>query len=155
MKYKSKSQVARVETERWALDNLYCPFCGNKVSESPANTKVYDFRCATCNQEYQLKALSKKIGKKLIGSEYYSFIKALQSESVPNFFIMEYGIKNDAFFVKEIVFVPKVFITEEAIEKRKPLSETARRAGWTGYNLLFEQIPSYGKIKIFNNQGLS
>src|SRR5262249_458924 len=34
----------------------------------------------------------------------------------------------------------------EIIEKRKPLAETARRAGWTGCNILLSQIPPSGKI---------
>ncbi|NLV94019.1 MAG: restriction endonuclease, partial [Candidatus Riflebacteria bacterium] len=38
--------------------------------------------------------------------------------------------------------------------KRKPLSKSARRAGWTGYNLLFESIPSYGKLYIVKNSKL-
>ena len=148
MEYTSKSQIARIETEKWAVNNLFCPLCGNQLKESSANTKVYDFICSKCNQEYQLKSLSKKIGKKLIGSEYYTFIKALENKSVPNFLIMEYSIENNYFTSKKVVFIPKVFITKEIIEKRKPLSETARRAGWTGYNLLFESIPSYGKLYI-------
>jgi type II restriction enzyme len=61
---------------------------------------------------------------------------------------MEYSIEGNCFTSKEVVFIPKVFITEKIIEKRKPLSEPARRAGWTGYNLLFESIPSYGKLYI-------
>ena len=32
------------------------------------------------------------------------------------------------------------------IEKRKPLSSTARRAGWVGCNILLDSIPNSGKI---------
>jgi len=148
MKYTSKSQIARIKTEEWAIKNLFCPLCGNALEPSSANTKAYDFICSNCSQKYQLKASSKSIGKKLIGSEYYTFIRAIEDESVPNFLIMEYSTKNDCFVAKEVIFVPKVFITQEIIEKRKPLSASARRAGWTGYNLLFESIPSYGKLHI-------
>lgn len=151
MKYTSKSQIARIETEKWAISNLFCPLCGNNLKDSSANTKVYDFICSHCNQKFQLKAMSKRIGKKLIGSEYYTFIKAIENKSVPNFLIMVYSIENECFISKEVIFVPKVFITEEVIEKRKPLSESARRAGWTGYNLLFEPIPTYGKLNIVIN----
>jgi len=65
MQYKNKSQIARIETEKWVIDSLFCPLCGNRLNASTANTKVYDFFCSSCNQEYQLKALSKKIGKKI------------------------------------------------------------------------------------------
>ena len=154
MEYTSKSQIARIETEEWAINNLFCPLCGNQLKNSSANTKVYDFICSKCNQEYQLKSLSKKIGKKLIGSEYYTFLKALENKTVPNFLIMQYSLENNCFTSKEVVFIPKVFITQEIIEKRKPLSESARRAGWTGYNLLFESIPSYGKVFIVKDSKL-
>ena len=35
------------------------------------------------------------------------------------------------------------------IEKRKPLSLTARRAGWIGCNILLQNIPQTGKIFLF------
>lgn len=121
---------------------------------SATNTKVYDFTCPICDQQYQLKAVSKKIGKKLVGSEYYTFVKAIENNCVPNFIIMEYSLNNNLIRPQEILFIPRVFITKETIEKRNPLSETARRAGWTGYNLLFDEIPSYGKLLIANNYGI-
>ncbi|MCB9805227.1 hypothetical protein H6769_06535 [Candidatus Peribacteria bacterium] len=37
------------------------------------------------------------------------------------------------------------------IEKRKPLSSTARRAGWTGCNILLNLIPESGKIYYIQN----
>jgi len=154
MEYKSKSQLARIRTEEWTLNNLFCPFCGHPFVASATNTKVYDFTCPICDQQYQLKAVSKKIGKKLVGSEYYTFIKAIENNCVPNFIIMEYSLNNTFVIPQEIFFIPKVFITKETIEKRKPLSETARRAGWTGYNLLFDRIPSYGKLLMANDYGM-
>jgi type II restriction enzyme len=36
----------------------------------------------------------------------------------------------------------------EVIEQRKPLSATAKRAGWIGSNILLNQIPESGKIFI-------
>ncbi len=55
------------------------------------------------------------------------------------------------FFVKDLIFIPKFFFTSDIIEKRKPLSENARRAGWTGCNILYEKIPEQGKIDIIRN----
>lgn len=42
-KYKSNSQIARVITESWVSDNLYCPHCGGKIVHLPNNTPVGDF----------------------------------------------------------------------------------------------------------------
>ncbi len=48
--------------------------------------------------------------------------------------------------------VPKHFFVPEIVEKRKPLSATARRAGWTGSNILFDEIPIQGRISIIRNR---
>lgn len=40
----------------------------------------------------------------------------------------------------------------ENIEKRKPLSQTARRAGWVGCNILLNTIPNSGKIFYIQNK---
>ena len=144
MEYKSKSQIARIKTEEWALKSLFCPICGKTFTESSNNTKFYDFSCVECEQFFQLKAHAKKIGKKLIGSEYYSFIKSLEESIIPNFLLMHYELEEGEIIVQRVIFIPKTFITPEVVEKRKPLSSTAKRAGWTGYNLLLDKIPTYG-----------
>lgn len=40
----------------------------------------------------------------------------------------------------------------DIIEKRKPLANTARRAGWIGCNILFNRIPNEGRIYIVKNE---
>ena len=46
------------------------------------------------------------------------------------------------------MFIPKHFFVPGIIEKRKPLSEHARRAGWVGCNILIENIPVQGRVAI-------
>ena len=41
---------------------------------------------------------------------------------------------------------PKHFFSAEIVEKRRPLSATAQRAGWTGSNILLNRIPDAGRI---------
>lgn len=45
----------------------------------------------------------------------------------------------------------KHFFVREIIERRRPLAETARRAGWVGCNILLSQIPEAGRIFIVRN----
>jgi len=71
-------------------------------------------------------------------------IERLQSDSNPNFFFLNYD-KNSLDAINFIV-IPKYFFIPEIIEKRKPLSQTARRAGWVGCNIL--SIVSISLIKI-------
>ena len=47
--------------------------------------------------------------------------------------------------------IPKQFFTPEIIIKRKPLSDTARRAGWIGCNIDISKVPDNGRIFIVEN----
>ena len=53
--------------------------------------------------------------------------------------------------VNDFFVIPKHFFIFEIIEKRKPLKETARRAGWIGSNILFSKIPKAGQIFYVEN----
>ncbi len=55
------------------------------------------------------------------------------------------------YIVTDLLLIPKFFFVLQKIEKRKPLAATARRAGWTGYNILYSEIPEQGKIYIIKN----
>ena len=55
--YKSNSQKMRVITEAWAGDNVFCPYCGSRVSHFENNRPVADFYCSECLEEYELKSL--------------------------------------------------------------------------------------------------
>ena len=48
----------------------------------------------------------------------------------------------------EMVVADDHFFTEAIIEPRKPLSMTARRAGWQGCNILIGQVPLAGRIPL-------
>lgn len=50
------------------------------------------------------------------------------------------------------MMVPKYFFSPEIIEKRKPLADTAKRAGWIGCNILLNRIPDEGRIYIVQNE---
>lgn len=65
----------------------------------------------------------------------------------PNFFFMNYA--DGA--VNNLWLIPNHFFTPSIIEKRKPLSENAQRAGWTGCSILLDDIPESGKIAVIRN----
>ena len=142
--YNSNSQKIRVLTENWVNEYIYCPSCGNNVSEYENNKPVADFYCSKCNEDYELKSKKDKIGKKIVDGAYSTMIERLQSDSNPNFFFLNYDKNN--FNVINFMVIPKHFFIPEIIERRKPLSKTARRAGWVGCNILLETIPESGKI---------
>ena len=147
--YKSNSQKIRVLTEYWVNKYIYCPSCGNNVSEYKNNKPVADFYCSRCNEDYELKSKKDRIGKKIVDGAYSTMIERLQSNSNPNFFFLNYD-KNSLDVINFMV-IPKHFFIPEIIEKRKPLSRAARRAGWIGCNILLETIPQSGKIFYIKN----
>jgi len=147
--YNSNSQKIRVLTEHWVNQYIYCPNCGNNVSEYENNRPVADFYCLKCNEDYELKSKKDKIGKKIVDGAYSTMIKRLQSSSNPNFFFLNYN--KNTFDIHNFMVIPKHFFIPEIIEKRKPLSSTARRAGWIGCNILLDAIPNSGKIFYIKN----
>lgn len=142
--YTNNSQKIRAMSEPWTLQNIFCPNCGNKLSELENNKKVSDFLCENCLENYEQKASKHKFKNKVISSEYYSLINRLQAIDKPHFFFLHY--LDWIFSVNDFFVVPKYFFVTEIIEKRKPLSVSAKRAGWTGSNILFSKIPNSGKI---------
>ncbi len=148
--YKSQSQKIRVLTENWVKNEIFCPNCGNIVSEYPNNKPVGDFYCKNCTEDYELKSKRNSIGKKIVDGAYKTMIERLHSSTNPNFFFLNYNLKN--YEVINFVVIPKHFFIPEIIEKRKPLSQNTRRAGWVGCNILLQDIPESGKIFYVKNR---
>lgn len=72
-------------------------------------------------------------------------IERITSNQNPNFFFLTY---TKTWSVNNFLIIPKQFFTPEIIIKRKPLSNTARRAGWVGCNIDISQVTDSGKVFI-------
>lgn len=148
--YHSKSQIARVLTEDWIAQNMFCPRCGcQKIKQFENNRPVADFYCPQCAAQYELKSKNGKISEKVNDGAYESMISRITGMDNPDFLFLSYSLSE--FVVNNLIFVPKHFFVPSVIEKRKPLSPTARRAGWTGCNILLNQIPVQGRITIIHD----
>lgn len=144
-RYKSPSQLARVITERWVEDNMYCPFCSaSNLKPYNNNYPVADFYYNQCKEEFQLKSKKNNIGKTIPDGDYYKMIEAVNSNKVPNFFFLAYSHNID--YIENLLIVPNQFIVPNVINRRTPLSATARRAGWTGCSIKLDYISNQGKI---------
>lgn len=146
--YTSASQKIRVLSESWVLKEIYCPSCGESIFEYKNNKPVADFYCAKCVEDFELKSKQGKFGKTVSAGAYSKMIERINSAEKPNFFFMGYVLELS---VNDFFVVPKHFFISEIIEKRKPLTETARRAGWVGSNILFSKIPKAGQIFYIEN----
>jgi type II restriction enzyme len=147
--YISKSQKIRVMSEAWTESEIICPACGNSLRGAPNNSKVFDFLCTKCTEEYELKSNARSLAKKASDGAYDSMMSRLNALQSPHFFFMGYDIVR--YEVKNFFVVPSHFLRPASIEKRKPLSSSARRAGWVGCNILLDQIPEIGRISYVKN----
>src|SRR5271157_1754917 len=147
--YKSRSQIARVLSEDWCGRELYCPACpAGHLYSTAANTKAIDFHCRGCGQLFQLKSSSKWDQQRIVDAAYAAMLMSIKSGRNPNLMILQYGLN---WTIENLLLVPRFFFTESVIEKRNPLGEQARRAGWVGCNILLSRIPADGKINVIAN----
>ena len=146
--YSSNSQIARILTESWVKENSFCPNCGYfHLSEFENNRPAADFYCKNCSEEYELKGKSgNKLGKKIPDGTYTTMIERINSVNNPNFFFLNYNKANLS--VSNFLMIPKHYFTPDIIIERKPLPETAKRAGWIGCNIDISKIPESGRIFI-------
>ena len=128
---------------------FFCPNCGNFVNDFKNNSPVADFYCKNCREEYEFKSKKDEMGKKIVDGAYKKMIERLSSENNPSFFFLNYSLDN--YKVQNFVVIPKHFFIPQIIEKRKPLSENAKRVGWVGCNILLQSIPQSGKIFYVKN----
>ena len=149
-RYKSPSQKIRVLTENWVDEEIFCPSCGSQINRYENNRPVADFYCPICREDYELKSKGDSIGRKIVDGAFKTAIERINSNHNPNFFLLTYNPQN--YEVLNFLVIPKYFFIPEIIEKRKPLSQIARRAGWVGCNIVIDNIPQAGKIFYIENK---
>ena len=149
--YKSRQQNARVLSEDWVGHEIYCPNCGRlDVARRSNNSRIGDFFCTDCKEEYEVKSLSHPFRAKVEDGEYRTMMGRLKSVTNPNFFLLHYDPSR--FSVVNFIVIPKHFFVPEIIEARRPLSQDARRKGWTGCRILLRDIPLAGRIYLVRDQ---
>jgi type II restriction enzyme len=147
--YKNKSQIVRVLSENWVLNNSYCPKCGNlQLNKFENNKPVADFYCQKCFEEFELKSQQKRQIKTINDGAYSTMIQRVESENNPNFFFLTYS---KDWRVSDFLIIPKQFITKKIIIKRPPLRDSARRSGWIGCKIDISNVPDLGKVFLVKN----
>jgi len=72
--------------------------------------------------------------------------RAILEDRTPNLYVLHYDLS--AWSVRTLILVPRFAFALSAIERRKPLAPTARRAGWIGCNIVLDKIPLHARIPI-------
>jgi type II restriction enzyme len=147
--YKSPAQIARVVSEAWLTCNGYCLQCeGDSLRKAPPNTIFTDFHCARCGSSYELKTYRRRPLRSLVNGAYAPLISRIMNGSAPTLFLLQ---RSSAWTVESLVAIHSVFLTPSVIERRKPLSLAAVRAGWIGCNIRLDRIGPDGEIGIIEN----
>lgn len=143
--YSNRAQIARVVTEQWVRRHLYCPACpGESLSPTRAGTKVVDFTCKACEEEFQLKSLGRPFGSKVTDAAYAPMVERVERSEAPNFLFLQY--RADRWKVRNLFLVPRFFVSPSVIQQRRALGTSARRAGWVGCNILLSSLPHDARI---------
>ena len=149
-RYKSATQKARVISEEWTERNAFCCSCGGTIVREPNNARVLDFTCLKCHNDFELKSTRGNFSSKLPDGAFRSMMARLSDISSPDFFFLTYDVKSSC--VTNFFAVPTYFLDATVIEKREPLSPSARRAGWVGCNIVMNRIPEAGKVFYVRNR---
>jgi type II restriction enzyme len=151
--FQSASQRARFWTEEWVGRELYCLNCGApKLAQLPNNSPVGDFVCASCKEEYELKAKAGKLSDRVPDGAHDTMLERLVALNNPSLIVMSYDQTLKS--VTNLAVVPKHFFVPAIIERRPPLAATARRAGWVGCNINLGRVPEAGRVFVIKNGAL-
>lgn len=143
--YKSLSQQTRAVTELWGEENFYCLNCPSpRLDRTPHGTKGVDYICPRCQDTYQLKGQSRPLAGRIPDAAYKVMLGLIRTGRPPHLFALHYD--RAAWTVTNLVLVPSFAFTESAIEKRAPLSPSARRHGWVGCTIVLANIPPDARV---------
>lgn len=150
LNYKSAAQQARVVSEAWGRDNLYCANCQSPfLTPAPNNTAAFDFICPRCKLPFQLKSKSSPIRDRIVDAAYAAMMRAILEDRTPNLYALHYN--KVSWQVRNLILVPHFAFSASAIEARKPLALNARRAGWIGCNIVLKNLPPDARINLISD----
>lgn len=86
----------------------------------------------------------------MVDGAYRTMIERLKDNNNPNLFLLNYVFTR--YEIINFFVIPKHFFIPQIIEKRKPLSSSAKRSGWTGCNIVINDIPLSGRIFYIRNK---
>ena len=146
--YKSNPQKIRVLSESWVDNEIFCPNCGCNVDSYENSKPVADFYCPSCSEDYELKSKKDNMGKRILDGAYRTMIERLQSANNPNFFFLNYDVKN--YEVLNFAVIPKHFFVPEIIIKRN--QGIKNRPNYIMCSIDLTLIPQSGKIFYIKNK---
>jgi type II restriction enzyme len=115
------------------------------LSPTIANTRSKDFICPSCFHGYELKSKQGPFGRCVVDGAYSAMLAAIRDGRTPTLLLLEFA---PGWAVKGLTAVHHSLLTQDCIVGRKPLGPLARRAGWTGCNIILPSIAAEGRIPV-------
>ena len=146
-KWKSESRIVGEACEYYIKNNMKCVRCNeNNFEKCKTNEQSKDLICISCNQKFHItgkSATPKHVNNiknknvfNTIGGEYSTTLKNVDEQI--DYLIILY--EKQSYKILNVLYIKNENINSNCIIPRKPLSTTAKRAGWQGCNILFNNI---------------
>lgn len=147
--YRHPSQIARVASEGWFRLHGFCLACeADSLEPTANNTRACDFICRVCRERYELKTFRRRPTRRLVDGAYDSLISRLHSGAAPTLMLME---RSAEWSIARLTAIHPLFLTPAVVERRRPLSATARRAGWVGCNIRLDLMGEDAAIEVIED----
>ncbi len=142
--------------EKAVLKHADCPRCNRArhFKRLPQNFDCADVICKFCGFLAQVKTArlaegSQDFPPKIPGAGWKPLHERMIAGIYHGLYVV--GFKQNGKTLVRIDFVPPHVLqaTPAVFEPRKPLSPTARRAGWTGHMLNISKLPPIGMMRVY------
>src|SRR5208283_3715149 len=134
----------KVQVLAWPTETM--PWFIGFVSPLQIAHATFVYSCPKCKFWFQLKSQKSRIGDSITDGAYAAMMNAIHHDEMPSFYFMQYDLVT--WSVRNLLLVPSFAFPPSAIIKRKPLSSTARRAGWVGCNFALNRIPVEARFAV-------
>jgi hypothetical protein len=141
--------------ERAVAEHVACPRCNRlrHLSRLPPNFQCADLICRFCGFLAQVKATtlpdgSTDLPKRVLGAAWGPQHEQIIAGIYHGLYIAGFSTKGR---LASIDYVPSHILRNcpEVFEPRNPLSLTAKRAGWRGFNYNLDKLPAVGILRVY------
>ncbi len=93
-----------------------------------------------------MKGQSRPLAGRITDAAYQVMVGLIHAGKTPNLFALHYD--RQTWTARNLILIPRFVFTESAIEKRPPLSDTARRHGHVLCNIVLANLPQDTRIPL-------
>ncbi len=145
----TEKQKLGTQGEKFVARHCVCPKCkkGKTLKALPTNFKCADLVCDFCGYVAQVKTKNvsniEQLPSTILGAAWAPQKKRMDAGIYfPLYIVLVNGKNSSIYYLSADLQVPEMF------KPRNPLSPTAKRKGWQGFNYDLREIPKGAIIRI-------